>query len=124
MSQYFQIEDNVLWNPATGVSRVFVRTAESLSLLVDLPSGLGPMCADECEIDIEAFALFIDTLASRYARSNHVILRSLMEGFIATGMALVERGGGELPGVKVARDDPSISALQELSRRHSRAMPR
>lgn len=124
MSQYFQVGERVLWNPSTGVSQVFVRAADSLSQLVDLPSGLGPMVADECELDIEAFSLFIDRLACRYARTTHVILRSLMEGFVATGMVLVERGGGELPAVRSSSDDPGIAALRELSRRHDRAMPR
>ncbi|KAB2349712.1 hypothetical protein F8566_13255 [Actinomadura rudentiformis] len=105
-----------------GVSHLFVRAAESFALHVDLPSGLGPMQADECEINMETFTLFIDALIREYARSNHVILRSLMEGFLATGMALVERGGGEPPTVRSSSEDPSIKALQELSRRHESAM--
>jgi hypothetical protein len=76
---------------------VFLRAAESFSTLTGLPSGLGPMQADECAIDIEVLTAFVDALIHRYARSNHVILRSLMEGFTATAIVLVERGGGHLP---------------------------
>ncbi|NDU77849.1 hypothetical protein GWI34_35350 [Actinomadura sp. DSM 109109] len=118
MSQYFQIGERVLWNPATGVAQVFLRAAESFAALTGLPSGLGPMEEDECEIDIEVFSAFVDALVRRYARSNHVILRSLMEGFTATAIVLVERGGGRLP----ASHDPGAAALVELSRQHDRAM--
>ncbi|MGC4959366.1 DUF6086 family protein [Actinomadura citrea] len=117
MSQYFQIGERVLWNPATGVAQVFLRAAESLATLTGLPPGLGPMQADECEIDLEVFSTFVDTLIDRYARSNHVILRSLMEGFTATAIVLVDRGGGQLPALE-SSNDPSITALVELSRRH------
>ena len=123
MSQYFQVDGHVLWNPSTGVSQVFVRAADSFAELVDHPSGISPIVADECEIQMETFALFISTLIGKYARSNHVILRSLMEGFLATAMALVERGGGELPSMQSCGDDPGIAALRELSHSLEKAMP-
>ncbi|MEV5575979.1 DUF6086 family protein [Spirillospora sp. NPDC052269] len=121
MSQYFQIDERVLWNPATGVAQVFLRAAESFSTLTRLPSGLGPMQADECEIDLEVFSAFVDALVRRYMRSNHVVLRSLMEGFLATAIVLVDRGGGQLPALK-SSDDPDVAALTELSQRHNGAM--
>jgi hypothetical protein len=121
MSQYFQVGQRVLWNPATGVAQVFLRAAESFAALTGLPSGLGPMQADECEIDMEVFSTFVDALIRRYARSNHVILRSLMEGFTATAIVLANRGGGRLPALETP-NDPAITALTELSRHHDRAM--
>lgn len=122
MSQYFQVGERVLWNPATGVAQVFLRSAEAFAELTGLPSGLGPMVEDECEVDIEAFSSFVDALISRYARSNHLILRSLMEGFAATAIALAERGGGRLPALE-SSDDPGVTGLAELGRRLGRAMP-
>ncbi|MEU9844057.1 DUF6086 family protein [Actinomadura sp. NPDC048032] len=121
MSQFFQIGERVLWNPATGVAQVFLRAAESFAALTDLPTGLGPMDADECEIDIDVFSAFVDTLIDRYTRSNHVILRSLMQGFTATAIVLVTRGGGHLPALQ-SSDNPDIASLKELSRHHDRAM--
>ncbi|MCP2342064.1 DUF6086 family protein [Actinomadura rupiterrae] len=121
MSQYFQTGGRVLWNPATGVARVFLRAAESFATLIGLSSGLGPMQEDECEIGIEAFSAFTDALICCYARSNHVILRSLMEGFTATAIVLVDRSGRRLPALQ-STEDPSIAMLIELSRVHVRAM--
>jgi hypothetical protein len=77
-----------------------------------------------------------DALVTRYQGSNHLILRSLMEGFIATALVLVERGGGNVPslGREVGRDTRDVSVsnlgaradlgrLIELSTVHSGAMP-
>ncbi|MGX1508298.1 UNVERIFIED_CONTAM: hypothetical protein RKD43_006923 [Streptomyces graminofaciens] len=114
MSQYFQTGDQVLWNPSTGVARVFLRTAEALSLEAAIPSGIGPMLDDESQIDIPNFEVFVNALVLRYQQSRHPILRSLLEGFIATALVLVERGGGDLPD----REEP----LAELCQRHARAM--
>lgn len=93
MSQYFQVGDQVLWNPSNGVARLFMRSAEALAPETGLPTGLGPMENDECQVDLTAFAAFVGALVERYERSNHRILHSLMEGFIATALVLVERGG-------------------------------
>jgi hypothetical protein len=114
MSQYFQTGDQVLWNPSTGVARVFLRTAEALSLESGVPSGIGPMVDDESEIDMPSFEVFVSALVIRYQQSRHPVLRSLIEGFIATALVLVERGGGELPD----REE----TLAELCRRHALAM--
>lgn len=124
MSQYFQAGGRILWNPSTAVSRVFLNAAESFAGLVDRPSGLRPVLADECEIDLQAFVAFTDSLISKYTHSNHAILRSLMEGFLATAIALVQRGGGELPAAQSRREDPDVAALLELSHRLEKAMPR
>jgi hypothetical protein len=124
MSQYFQADCSILWNPSTAVSRVFLHVAESFTGLVGRPSGLGPVLADECEIDLRKFAGFTDSLVSQYAHSDHVILRSLMQGFLATAMAMAERGGGQLPAAQSHTEDPDIKTLQELSRRTEKAMPR
>ncbi|MGP3921281.1 DUF6086 family protein [Nonomuraea sp. 10N515B] len=49
MSQYFQVGDQVLWNPSNGVAGLFMRSAEALAPETGLPTGLGPMESDECE---------------------------------------------------------------------------
>jgi hypothetical protein len=82
------------------------------------------MLEDECDIDVPVFARFTDTLLSTYARSNHTVLRALLEGFLATAMVLVERGGGELPAARAHSQDPEVAALRKLSGRLEKAMPR
>ncbi|NRQ31487.1 hypothetical protein HII36_06480 [Nonomuraea sp. NN258] len=141
MSQYFRVGDQILWNPSSGVAGLFMRSAEALAPETGLPTGLGPMESDECEIDPATFAVFVSALVERYERSNHPILHSLMDGFIATALVLVERSGAELSppdtndttwkDVQVSehsewpldRQLHEIDRWAALSARHARAMP-
>ena len=112
MSQFFLIGEKDLWNPASGVSRVFIRVADALSADIGVPSGVGPMLADEAQVDLPVFQVFVDSLVSRFYRdSNHPIQRSMTEGFIATALVLLDRAGGTLP--------EGVEPLLELSREHS-----
>ncbi|MFG1941459.1 DUF6086 family protein [Nonomuraea sp. NPDC048826] len=142
MSQYFQAGDQVLWNPSNGVAGLFIRSAEALAPETGLPTGLGPMESDECQVDLATFAAFVSALIGRYERSNHPILHSLMEGFIATALVLAERGGAELPAPDANDGDWRDVQVSEhftwstggpigdaerwaaLSAQHARAMPR
>ncbi|MBO0805246.1 MAG: hypothetical protein J2P25_19480 [Nocardiopsaceae bacterium] len=141
MSQVFKVGETTVWNPSNGVGRLFVRSADALAPLVNLPTGIGQAHSgdpDEWAVDMAAFEVFVGALADRYQRSSHVILRSLMEGFIATALVLVERGGGRMPSQAADRGpEPSdfpvtthgvgplapAGRLSELSAAHSRAMP-
>lgn len=124
MSQYFLNGEDVLWNPATDVALMFVEMAASHIRLLEVPSGLGPMESDEIQVDVPAFAAFTDALIRHYAISNHTILKSLMEGFTATALAVVRNGGGSVPAVDEFADDPAVQHLVELSHRNGSAMPR
>lgn len=95
MSQDFEINERTLWNPSNGPGLLFVRMAAALEPVAELPSGIGPGRWADChEIDLPALTAFTDALVRIYRSSNHVIFRSLMEGFIATAIVLVQRGGG------------------------------
>ena len=72
------------------------------------------MVDDESQVDMANFEVFVSALVIRYQQSRHLVLRSLIEGFIATALVLVERGGGILPD----REE----ALAELCWRHALAM--
>lgn len=138
MSQYFRVDQQVVWNPSNGVALLFVRTSEALRPLTDMPTGLASEIPDEWAIDLPVFEKFIDALVTRYQQSTHLILRSLMEGFIATSLVLIERGGGNVPALQTAPgpdvSDVQVSAdglspgpapgrLEELRNTHSSAMP-
>ncbi|MET7807041.1 DUF6086 family protein [Micromonospora chersina] len=138
MSQYFQAGDLVLWNPSNRVAELFVRTGNALAELVDRPTGIGPMQADEYDIDLDAFADFVDALVAQYLSSSHTILRSLLEGFTATALVLVDRAGRSVPSLQATatldpRDVPvgpggirrlgDPARLHELARMHAAAMP-
>lgn len=137
MSQVFKVGGLTVWNPSNGVGRLFVRSAQALMPVVDLPSGISqpnPGDPDEWAIDMAVFEVFAGALADTYEQSSHLILRSLMEGFVATALVLVERGGGRVgpPGAERGPDrrDVSVSGhlppagrLRELSMLHSKSMP-
>jgi hypothetical protein len=138
VSQYFQVGDQVLWNPSNGVAELFVRTAEALVPTAGVPTGIGPMEADEYQIDLVAFGAFVDALVRRYVASRHPILNSLLEGFVATALVLVQRAGRSVtaPGEPVPAELRDVSVgpggmaapgnvdrLRELRKEHARAMP-
>jgi hypothetical protein len=111
MSRYFQVGDQVLWNPSNSVAELFASTAEALVSTAGAPTGIGPMEADEYEIDLDTFGAFVDALVRRYVASRHPILRCLIEGFTATALVMVQRGGR---GVAVL-GEPDSADLRDVS---------
>jgi hypothetical protein len=111
VSQYFQVGDQVLWNPSNVVAELFVRTAEALAPTAGVSTGIGPMEADEYQIDMAAFDAFVDALVRRYVASRHPILNSMLEGFIATALVLVQRAGRSV----TALSDPVPAELRDAS---------
>jgi hypothetical protein len=45
VSRYFWHGDQLLWNPSNQVGVLFIRTAETLAAVEELPTGIGPMRA-------------------------------------------------------------------------------
>jgi hypothetical protein len=96
MSQYYRAGDIVLWNPSSGVSRVFLGQVRLFEDELSLASGVGPMEADECQVDLEQFETFAEALLSHGGASNHQVLHALTDGFVITVLALAERAGAEV----------------------------
>ncbi|MEU2490941.1 DUF6086 family protein [Streptomyces sp. NPDC007883] len=90
MSQYYDLGDRTLWNPSNGASRLFMSQVTVYQAEVGLPSGIGPMEADECQIDPVAFAAFVDALLAWHSETRHAVMATLSEGFVATVLALAE----------------------------------
>lgn len=103
-----------------------------------MPTGIGAVESDGYQIDIDRFTRFVDELARRYLGSRHPILRSMIEGFTATALVLVDRAGGNVPSLSEppAPDGRDASAgtgglaaggdaarLAELREEHAAAMP-
>jgi hypothetical protein len=63
---------------------------------LSLASGVGPMKADECQIDVEQFSTFAQSLLTYCGASDHQILHALTDGFVITVLALAERAGAEV----------------------------
>src|SRR4051812_40421513 len=93
MSQYFDMGDQTLWNPSNGASRLFLRQLAVFEAELELPSGIGPMEADECQVDPVIFEVFVNALLVQHRRTQHAIMLALSEGFIATVLVLAERAG-------------------------------
>ena len=97
MSQYFDLGDETLWNPSNGAARLFLRQVTVFEAELGLPSGIGPMENDECQIDAAALKVFANALLAGYRRATHVVILTLSEGFVVTFLALAQRAGVELP---------------------------
>ncbi|MFI0156769.1 DUF6086 family protein [Streptomyces lydicus] len=96
MSQYYDMGDQTLWNPSNGTSRLFLSQVNVYQAEVGLPSGIGPMKADECQIDPTLFTAFVHALLAWHRRTSHAVMAALSEGFIATVLVLAERAAIEV----------------------------
>ncbi|NUR48639.1 MAG: hypothetical protein HOV71_10930 [Hamadaea sp.] len=139
MSQSFRTGDVILWFPSNRVARLFHALTEILAPVAGLPAGMADTGADEYAIDLATFEAFVDELTRQYLGSSHVILRSMMEGYLATALVLVERAGGGVGALAepIGLDPRDVSVgpdgvgrlgdadrLRELASAHARAMPR
>ncbi|MEU6062589.1 DUF6086 family protein [Streptomyces sp. NPDC047097] len=96
MSQYFDLGDETLWNPSNGASRMFQRQVALFEAELRLPSGIGPMKRDECQIEVLVFESFVVALLAWHRRTSHAVVLALSEGFTATVLVLAERAGIEV----------------------------
>lgn len=96
MSQYYDMGDQTLWNPSNGASRLFMSQVSVYQAELGLPSGIGPMQADECQIDPVAFKAFVDALLAWHRRTSHVVMAALSDGFVAMVLVLAERADIEV----------------------------
>ncbi|MFD3510245.1 DUF6086 family protein [Nocardia sp. NPDC058666] len=96
MSQYYELGTVTLWNPSNGASRLFLRQVRLFEEELGLPSGIGPMEADECQITVGLLANFLDVLLVRRASTHHAVIQALSDGFIATMIVVAERAGIEV----------------------------
>ncbi|MFF5225912.1 DUF6086 family protein [Dactylosporangium sp. NPDC000521] len=140
VSQYFQVGDLVLWNPAHAVAKLFARMTEAMVPVAGCPSGVGPdVGRDEYEVDPDAFAAFVDALTARYLATNHPVLTTMLEGYLPAALVMVQRSGRDVPALElpVVRDNRDISLnrdafdpdgdrlrLLRLAEQHAQAMPR
>ncbi|MER5407210.1 DUF6086 family protein [Streptomyces sp. NPDC002769] len=96
MSQYYALGGRTLWNPSNGASRLFLRQVALFEAELGLPSGIGPMESDECQIAPVAFKAFVDALSARHRRTTHAVMIALSEGFVSTVLVLARRADIEV----------------------------
>ncbi|MGH4035201.1 DUF6086 family protein [Actinomycetota bacterium Odt1-20B] len=107
VSQYFGVGDDTLWNPSNTVARLFLRQVAVFEAELGLPSGIGPIENDECDIDPDVLGEFARTLLAHYRRTQHPVLAALCEGFLATLLVLAERAGIDVSGTAAGKDNTS-----------------
>ncbi|MER0484917.1 DUF6086 family protein [Streptomyces sp. Edi2] len=112
MSQYYDMGDQTLWNPSSGVSRLFLRQVALYEAELALPSGVGPMDADECQIDPTDFTAFVGALLARHHDTSHTVMVALSEGFVATVLVLAQRAGIEVDWE--AADCTAVDGLRDV----------
>ncbi|WP_395508517.1 DUF6086 family protein [Streptomyces racemochromogenes] len=122
MSQYYALGDRTLWNPSNGASRLFTNQVSLYEAELGLPSGIGPMQADECRIDPLVFSAFVDALLAWHRGTRHAVVVSLSEGFVATVLVLADRAGVQVTWPPAAPAEAWAAALRQKSRELGRAM--
>ncbi|MFE1595506.1 DUF6086 family protein [Nocardia sp. NPDC058705] len=120
MSQYFEAGGQTVWNPSNGASRLFLRQLRSFEEELGVPSGIGPMEADECEITPAVLEEFVAALLTWRAGTDHAVVQVLSDGFIATVTVIAERAGIDVAWRLLARD----SGVRECAHRLDRHMAR
>jgi hypothetical protein len=138
VSQYLVAGSVVLWNPSHRVAQLFFRAGEAISPTVGVATGIAPEESDEYEIDLDTFTVFVDAVVRQYLTVRHPILRSLVEGYAATALVLVQRAGRSVAALtetpvpdsrdlSVGPDGPAplgqVERLLALAAESARAMP-
>lgn len=113
MSQYFDVGDETLWNPSNGASGMFRRQVAVFEAELGLPSGIGPMENDECQVAPVAFGAFVDALLAWHRGTSHGVVSALSEGFTATVLVLAERAGITVDWARLeTRPDGPVTDVQ------------
>ncbi|MEV0856259.1 DUF6086 family protein [Nocardia fluminea] len=93
MSQYYEMDGTTLWNPSNGASRLFLNQAKFFEEELGLPSGIGPMKSDVCEVTPVVLEIFLATALAWRGRTDHAVVQALSDGFLATLLVIAERAG-------------------------------
>ncbi|MER5640508.1 DUF6086 family protein [Kitasatospora sp. NPDC002227] len=123
MSQYYDLGHETLWNPSNGASLLFLRQLAVFEEELGLPSGIGPMENDECQVDPAALGVFANTLLAKDLRTHHAVVRALTEGFLLAVLALAERAGVEIRWAEPGSPD-RVEVLRGKVRDLDRCMAR
>ncbi|MFE5474144.1 DUF6086 family protein [Nocardia sp. NPDC056541] len=93
MSQYYEMDGTTLWNPSNGVSRLFLNHVGFFEEELGVPSGIGPMESDVCEVTPVVLEVFLATVLAWRGRTDHAVVQALSDGFLATLLIISERAG-------------------------------
>ncbi|MFI1565566.1 DUF6086 family protein [Streptomyces sp. NPDC020490] len=112
--------DRDIWCAGAEAAHAFVGTAEVLSGVLRVRSGIADPVDGVCAIDFQEFGLLSAAAVHRFSTSDQGILRSLSLGFIATSLVLIDRAGHPAPPMPGPAQERAWAALRD---QHARAMP-
>ncbi|MDN3241313.1 DUF6086 family protein [Glycomyces tritici] len=92
MSYIFDVGDETVWSPSLSVGRLYVETTEAMGLSIGVSTGLIAEASDMYELHPQQFPAFVYELGFG-STSKHEVYRSLVRGFVAVSLVMMERGG-------------------------------
>jgi hypothetical protein len=92
MSYIFDVDDETVWSPSLTVGRIYVETAEAMSQGISVSTGLIAEASDMYELHPQQFPAFVFQIGFGSASKNQVYT-SLVRGFVAVSLVMMERGG-------------------------------
>lgn len=107
VSYEFEVGGDTMWSPSLRVGLIYEGFVEVLERVTGRPAGWVKTAGDTEEIDVEAFAYFVDGLLEMYARSNHRILHAHLTPVIEVSLVILERAGRPWP-----EDDARLTPFQ------------
>ncbi|MBV9023091.1 MAG: hypothetical protein JO362_04675 [Streptomycetaceae bacterium] len=72
-------------------------------------------------LNLSVFEAFCAEAVAQYGKTTHGILRSLLVGFLATALVLLDRAGHPMPTCPTAEQHAAWTALRD---QHALLMPR
>ncbi|MFJ2605659.1 DUF6086 family protein [Streptomyces sp. NPDC087425] len=108
-----------LWCADAEVAQAFVGTAEVFSQVFGVPSGVGDPVDGVCFIDFQDFSALCEVAVQRFSGTREGILRSLLLGFVATSLVLIDRAGHPVPAMPGPDQERAWTVLRD---QHARAM--
>jgi hypothetical protein len=97
MSVYFEVDGQIVWNPASERGRSFLADARVIERALDVRSGLPDFEADECAIDKKAFPKFLQRCLVIHMSEAHETLRPRLDAVLVTSLVMAARGGMTVP---------------------------
>jgi hypothetical protein len=99
MSQYYQVGDQVLWNPGQRTSLLYIAMAEMLAEQVKVPTGITYDFRDQYFLDVPRYVDFVDAVFRWATVTENPVFRAMVDGFLAASLVVVDRAGTAIPSI-------------------------
>jgi hypothetical protein len=97
VSYSFEVGDDMVWDPALRVGKLFLGQVQAAAPVLGLPSGLAPQRDGTCQVDPAVYAAFVAELQVTHLRSRHPEMLQLTKGLLIVAVGLLLRVGLKPP---------------------------